>query len=127
VTGKRERAADRIGKMELTATLHVHERIEGHGQAYDGDRLLAEADYALKDAEEELDTIVPGSDTPVPVRGARTIFGIVQVPPEYEESLTPYVGSRLVLRLADGRALPFTVAKVLRANRFLIQALGDVR
>ena len=127
MTRKRERAADRIGKLELTATLHVRERFEGHGQVYDGDRLLTEVDYALKDVEEELDTLPPGSDTPVLAMGKRNIFGYVRVPPSWEEVLVPFVGSRLMLRLDDGRQLPFTIAKVMRMNRFLVQALGEFR
>jgi hypothetical protein len=127
VTRNRQRAADRVGKLELTATLHVRERFEGHGRVYDGDRLLSEVDYSLKDVEEELDTLPMGSDTPVPVMGKRNIFGYVRVPPSWEEVLVPYVGSRLMLRLEDGRRLPFTVAKVMRMNRFLIQALGEFR
>jgi hypothetical protein len=126
VTHKRTRAADRIGKLELTAALHVHERFDGRGAAYNGDRLLAEVDYSLKDVQEELDTIVQLGDSPVRRSGQRNIYGALRVNPADADALAAFVGLPLMLRLEDGRHLPFTVAKVMRMNRFLIQALGDV-
>ena len=124
---------DRSHAANGAASLRIYERVDGRGTVYDGERVLTEVDYAIRDVEE--------THTPPPARGAtptgepppaslgqrvgqRNIYGLVKSSDPRVRILSGYVGSRLALRLHDGRRLPFTVAKVLAAHAFLIQGLG---
>ena len=104
----------RVDAVDATPALRVHATLQGRGTAADGARPLGEVDYSLRDVEEVRPT---GPDA-----GARNIFGIVTSVPA--GLLAGFVGARLALHLADGRRLPFTVAKVIGPRTFLIQALG---
>lgn len=100
--------------------LRLHERVEGDGTIMLGDATLVAAWYTLKDVE-ELHRIGAG-DVRIDARpGARTVFGLLRGPAA--SLLSPLIGARLRLRLADGRVLPFTITKVLQET-YLIQALG---
>jgi hypothetical protein len=100
----------------------VHEKLDGWGEVYDGDRLLAAADYSIKDVEETTDAAPLRGSASVMAERQRNMFGVVRM----RESgvLAAYVGRRLVLRLEDGRRLPFTVSKVMGSHRYLIQGLN---
>jgi hypothetical protein len=112
--------------MHPAGPLRVHQRLEGRGQAFAGERLLADVAYALKDVEELVYATPPRGVAPsAPAAGARNIYGLMRSP--RPGVLAEYVGAQLVLHLEDGRVLPFTVAKVLRAGTYLIQGLGGVR
>jgi len=107
-------------------TLRIYETLEGRGKAYDGERLLAEVDYVLKDVEEVEYTMASregdGSEARV---GERNLYGIVKSP--QAGVLGGYVGTSLILQLEDGRLFPFTVAKAIHIHAFLIQGLGGIR
>lgn len=100
--------------------LRVHATFVGRGAAYDGERMLAEVEYSLKDIAE-----VPTPLGGAPTAGERNLYGLVRSPGV--DVLGGYVGVRLVLQLQDGRLLPFMVVKVLRVDVFLIQGLVDPR
>jgi hypothetical protein len=125
------RAAEGDGEREgegvaaLRPELRIHAKIEGHGEAYDDDRLLGHVDYKLKDVEETNGATYLGGDARELAAGLRNIYGIVA--PSQAGLLAGYVGAPLILHLQDGRRLPFTVAKVLDMHRFLVQALGGFR
>ena len=107
-----------------TAGLLVHGRLEGRGAVYDGERLLTEADYKLKDIEEIQRVGSAGREADGTAVGLRNIYGnLIAV---QAGVLAGFVGRRLSLRLADGRLLPFTVAKVSGPHRHLIQGLEAV-
>lgn len=100
--------------------LRLHERIEGDGTILLGEAELVPAWYTLKDVEEL--HRVGQRDVRLDARpGARTVFGLLRGPSA--SVLSPHIGARLRLRMADGRVLPFTIAKVL-GDTYLIQALG---
>jgi hypothetical protein len=111
--------------LEATERLLLHERLEGLGEVFDGERLIADVEYALKDVEEPHGRSSHPEDAPPATRPQRNIYGVVK--PRAANALTPYVGERLTLRLQDGRRLPFTVAKVMGTFRYLLQGLGDFR
>lgn len=100
----------------------VHEKLEGWGEVYDGDRHLASADYTLKDVEETTDAAPLRGVASVMAERQRNVYGVVR--PRDPGALEDYVGRRLSLRLEDGRRLPFTVSKVMGPHRYLIQGLN---
>jgi hypothetical protein len=106
----------------LPAGFVVHEKLEGWGEVYDGDRHLASADYTLKDVEETVDAAPLRGTGSVLTERLRNVFGVVR--PREAGVLSDFVGRRLSLRLDDGRRLPFTVSKVLGPHRYLIQGLN---
>lgn len=119
------RPAGRADSPEPTVEMRIHARLDGRGKAYHGERLLAEVEYALKDVDEVYEELVVGGGAGGQVVGPRTLYGVVQDPGAH--ALGGYVGARLTLELEDAGLLDFTVAKVLRADTFLIQGLGGVR
>jgi hypothetical protein len=98
------------------AVLRVHETHRGRGVTYDGERPLAEVSYSLLDVEE-----VPDPTAPV---GRRHVYGRLRTSASLR--FADYVGARLVLRLADGRRLAFSVARVLEDDDLLIQGLAGL-
>jgi hypothetical protein len=112
-------------REQAPSTLRVHERLEGHGEAYDGELPIAELDYLLKDVEEKSGATSTLADMPPKPLGQRNIYGVVTT--TRAGVLSDRVGSALALQLQDGRWLAFTVAKVLGPQRYLIQGLGPVR
>lgn len=116
----------RDAAMHPTEALLVHEKVEGAGKVHDGERLLTEVDYSLKDVE-ELHATSDGiaHDTPTMSVGVRNIYGILVA--TREDELAASVGARRTLRLQDGRRLEFAVAKVLGGHRFLILGLDVFR
>ena len=105
--------------------LRLYEKLEGHGEVFDGERLVAFGDYSLKDVEEPHGRSSHPGDTDVAMRPQRNIYGVLR--PRAPGALASYVGVRLTLRLQDGRTLPFTVAKAMDPYRVLVQALGPLR
>lgn len=105
--------------------LRLHERLEGRGEAFDGERPLASLDYLLKDVEERIGAGSTLADMPAKPLGQRNIYGVVTT--RLSGALDDHVGSALAMHLQDGRWLAFTVAKVLGPQRYLIQGLGPVR
>lgn len=102
----------------MNAPFRIRHVLEGSGVAAVGDRSLGEVEYSLRDVEDVRES-ADGTGT------ERTIYGVVTT--VAARVLAPYVGARLELRLADGRRLDFTVAKVMTENAVLIQALGALR
>jgi hypothetical protein len=100
----------------------VHEKLDGWGEVYDGDRLLAAADYSLKDVEETTEAAPLRGSASVMAERQRNVFGVVR--PREAGALADCVGRRLTLRLQDGRRLPFTVSKVMGPHRYLVQGLN---
>lgn len=88
--------------------LTVIERFDGRGRIYDGERLVDEVTYALKLFEELPSELYPGGQNARDVE-LRSLAGIVT--PSRIEVLAPYVGTRLVFELRDGRRFDFTVAR----------------
>jgi hypothetical protein len=115
----------RDAAMDPTEALLVHEKVQGPGQVYDGERFLTEVDYSLKDVEEMHATNGVVHGAPEMVLGDRNIYGVLVA--SFDEHLARSVGARLTLRMQDGRSLVFTVAKVLGPSRFLIQGLDAFR
>ena len=108
-----------------TAVLRVHDELDGQGDVYDGERLLARVDYSLKDVSEITYTPAIGDANAEAVFGERTIYGVLRSPKSPQ--LSDFVGARLALQLEGGRLLQFTVSKVMLVDTFLVQSLGDVR
>jgi hypothetical protein len=108
-----------------TAGLVVRGRLEGRGEVYDDDRLLADVDYKLKDVEEVRRVGSAGREHAGDPVGLRNIYGTLIV--VEAGMLADLVGRRLRLQLEDGRWLPFTVSKVLGPHRRLIQGLDAAR
>jgi len=115
-------ACDHEQTMEM---LRVYEAVEGSGQAYDGDRFIANVDYAIKDVAEMVPFPRAEGHPTGYMPGARNIFGLLRSP--QAETLARYVGARLHLCLEDGRRLDFTVVRNLTANSCLVQGLADFR
>ena len=100
----------------------VHEKLEGWGDVYDGERHLAATDYSLKDVEETIDAAPLRGAASVMAERQRNVFGVVR--PAQAAVLADYVGRRLTLRLEDGRRIAFTVSKVMGPHRYLVQGLN---
>ncbi|HYW50258.1 MAG TPA: hypothetical protein VE861_06620 [Gemmatimonadaceae bacterium] len=100
--------------------LRLHEKIEGEGIVPLDAEFTVSVHYSLKDVE-ELHRI-GSTDVRTDGRpGARTVFGLLRG--ASTNRLAPHIGARLRLRMADGRTLQFTIAKVL-GDTLLIQGLG---
>jgi hypothetical protein len=117
--------------------LQLHGSLTGRGTVYEGERLLAEAEYRLADVRElvyapaatdgELRRELGRRGLPT-VPGERSVYGLLRSP--QAGVLSPLLGSRLTLRLDDERLLDFNVVQVLHgdggldpwANALLIQA-----
>ena len=110
--------------MQTTEALRVYDQFEGNGQVYDGDQLVANVHYSIRDVAEMLEPLHAEGETAAGVVGQRNICGILR--PAKEGILARYVGARLLLRLQDGRLLPFTVARDM-ARSCLLQGLGEFR
>lgn len=125
---RRARAATLAHKKaapQMPSPLRIHELIEGRGEVYLGERLLTTADYWLKDVEETDKTVFPTGDRghgePSDSRtGQRGTFGWLRTPTK-DSVLRPHVGAPMTLVLQDGRALPFTVTKVLWVDNYVVQ------
>lgn len=123
------------GRLKLTEVdpadfLRFFETLAGRGDVYAGGRRLAGVDYLLKDVEEVVYKDAPGGGSGRDaVSGERTIYGFIKSPEA--EAVGPYLGETLTLRLQDGRALDFAVAKSFLVqegiHRFLIQGFGGLR
>jgi hypothetical protein len=100
----------------------VHEKLEGWGEVYEGERHLSAADYSLKDVEETTDAAPLRGVASVMAERQRNLFGVLR--PPQAGVLSDYVGRRLTLQLQDGRRLPFTVSKVMGPHRYLVQGLN---
>ena len=118
--------------------LQIYDTFEGRGTVYEGEQLLADADYVLNDVQELVyQPVPPGRELrrelerggPETVPGERSIYGFLQSP--QLRVLRGAVGTRLTLRLEDGRALDVTVVKAEHAegptDALTIQALGGIR
>jgi hypothetical protein len=109
----------------LPPPLRVYDTLAGRGAVYDGERLLVDVDYSLRDVAEMLRTAAVHGGTSEAIPGERTIYGMLRA---LEASvLDESVGSPLALRLEDGRRLEFTVVKVMWRDAFLIQGLDGIR
>ncbi|GJG89285.1 hypothetical protein tb265_44660 [Gemmatimonadetes bacterium T265] len=123
------------GPLKLTEVdpadfLRFFETLTGRGDVYAGGRRLAGVDYLLKDVEEVVYKYASGGGSgSEAVAGERTIYGMIRSPEA--EAVGRHVGEALTLRLQDGRALDFAVAKALlveqRVHTFLIQGFGGLR
>ncbi len=109
---------------EPTGVMRVYERLQGTGVVYDGERVLSDVEYALKDVEEVLYTPPVGDVPSATLVSDRSIYGVVTT--STAGVLGDYVGARLRLRLADGRHLDWTVAKVFSGTAVLVQGLGRI-
>ena len=105
--------------------LRFHRTLKGQGRVYDGERVLVEVDYLLKEVEEASTRVPFGGETPEAVEGRRGVYGVAKTPGSVV--LGGYVGTRLTLELQDGRRLDVTVAKVMEVGAFLIQGLSSFR
>jgi hypothetical protein len=101
-------------------TIQVCETFVGHGRVFSGPRPITDVAYSLK-AVEELG-VHGTADTRAGGFGQPNIYGLVRS--TLPNVLGGYVGSRLTLRISEGRALDFTVAKSLGPVIYLIQGLG---
>jgi len=96
------------------------------GDVLDGERVVADVDYALRDVEERgADHAPPTVDVTGSPAGRRNVYGLVACPDP--GALADYLGSPIVLHLEDGTRLPITISKVLGPHRYLVQALDAVR
>jgi hypothetical protein len=111
--------------MDPDEALVVHEKSKGAGEVYDGEQLLAEVDYSLKDVEELHGGVSQPPGASGLRAGLRNVYGVVAA--SEPNTLAGYVGGRLTLRLDDGRQLDFTISKVMGSRRFLIQGLERFR
>lgn len=101
-------------------TIHVRETFVGHGRVFTGPRLITDVAYSFK-AVEELG-VHAAADTGAGGFGQPNIYGLMRS--TLPNVLGGYVGSRLTLRISEGRALDFTVAKSLGPVIYLVQGLG---
>jgi hypothetical protein len=109
-----------------TAPLRVVRKLEGRGDVLDGEGIVADVDYALRDVEERgADHAPPTVDVTGSPAGRRNVYGLVTCPDP--GALADYLGAPLVLHLEDGTRLPITVSKVLGPFRYLVQALERVK
>jgi hypothetical protein len=115
-------AAAREAASHAGPAFVVHEKFEGWGEVYAGERLLGPADYSLKDVEETTDAAPLRGAASVMAERQRNLFGVVR--PPAAGMLADHVGKRLILRLEDGQRLPFTVSKVMGPHRYLVQGLN---
>ncbi len=119
--------------LRLPPPLRVHASIEGEGTVCHGERTLCEVAYWLKDVEED-DTSVfptghPRDGEPTDARtGSRGLYGFLRGSTK-DNVLGAFIGTPLTLRAQDGRALEFTVTKVLTAEdalfpNYLVQGVS---
>ena len=113
-----------VGAIIDAQPLRVVHKLDGRGDILDGDRVVADVDYTLRDVEEKPGFSPPTVDVTGTPDGRRNVYGIVLAPEP--GTLAEYQGARLTLRLEDGRLLPCTISKVLAPHRFLLQGLGCV-
>jgi len=108
------------------AALRVVRKLAGRGDVLDGDRVVADVDYALRDVEERGgDHAPPTVDVTGSPAGRRNVYGLVACPDP--GALAGYLGSPVMLHLEDGTRLHITISKVLGPHRYLVQALDAVR
>jgi hypothetical protein len=107
------------------APLRVVRKLTGRGDVLDGERVVADVDYALRDVEERGgDHAPPTVDVTGSPAGRRNVYGLVACPDP--GALAGYLGSPVVLHLEDGSRLSITISKVLGPHRYLVQALDAV-
>jgi hypothetical protein len=105
--------------------LRVVRKLTGRGDVFDGERVVADVDYALRDVEEHgADHAPPTVDVTGSPAGRRNVYGLVACPDP--GALAGYLGSPVVLHLEDGTRLHITISKVLGPYRYLVQALDAV-
>lgn len=108
------------------APLRVVRKLTGRGDVLDGERVVADVDYALRDVEERGgDHAPPTVDVTGSPAGRRNVYGLVACPDP--GALADYLGAPVVLHLEDGSRLSITISKVLGPHRYLVQALDAVR
>jgi hypothetical protein len=107
------------------APLRVVRKLTGRGDVLDGERVVADVDYALRDVEERgADHAPPTVDVTGSPAGRRNVYGLVACPDP--GALADYLGAPVVLHLEDGTRLHITISKVLGPHRYLVQALDAV-
>lgn len=89
--------------------IRLLDRRDGQGRLHDGDRLLDEVRYALRDVETVHDPDLPG-ETHARVVETRTLCGIVT--PSRMDLFPARVGKPLTLELQDGQRLGVAVTRV---------------
>ena len=126
VEGAPPRVATPGAPPASAAPLRVVRKLAGRGDVLDGDRVVADVDYALRDVEERGgDHTPPTVDVTGSPAGRRNVYGLVACPDP--GALAGYLGSPVMLHLEDGTRLHITISKVLGPHRYLVQALDAVR
>ena len=126
VEGAPPRVATPGAAPASAAPLRVVRKLAGRGDVLDGDRVVADVDYALRDVEERGgDHTPPTVDVTGSPAGRRNVYGLVACPDP--GALADYLGAPVVLHLEDGTRLHITISKVLGPHRYLVQALDAVR
>ena len=106
------------------APLRVVRKLTGRGDVLDGERVVADVDYALCDVVERAGHAPPTVDVTGSPAGRRNVYGLVACPDP--GALADYLGAPIVLELEDRTRLPITISKVLGPHRYLVQALTPV-
>jgi hypothetical protein len=114
-----------VTSAPVSTLLRVHEAFTGRGRVFAGSRALGDATFMLKAVDEICpDGETAGCGAPPAAIEHPHVYGLVRT--ARLGVLVDQVGARLTLQFEDGRALHFTVAKILAPTSYLVQGLGFV-